>query len=119
MSMCNPLQQFCFKINSAAILNHSPQFIAISTHANGSDCAQVPELGENARAYEERAAKYLKRYNIGVVDVGIANIEYPATSLQQVMLKCLFPVAAFHFRLNAAFSYKSTATPLVPLYQRS
>ena len=28
----------------------------------------------------------MSRYNIGVVDVGIANIDYPATTLQQVLL---------------------------------
>lgn len=70
-------------------------------------CPQVPELGSNARAYEERASRYLSKYNIGVVDVGIANIEYPATSLQQVRRfahVAVFSRLCTHHRISCRFT---------------
>jgi hypothetical protein len=94
---------------------------ALLTRAPGVDGAgyvYVPELGPNARAYEQRAAKYLSMYNVGVVDVGIANIDYPATTLRQVRAnrpaRPLSPLGHI-----ALFSYKSTEIQLVPLYQLS
>ena len=78
----------------------------------------MPELGANARAYEERAAKYLSKYNVGVVDVGIANIEYPATSLQQV--RRLTRVGIFYLVGTHCFiSFRRTVTLLGLLCLRS
>jgi hypothetical protein len=74
-------------------------------------CPQVPELGSNARAYEGRAARYLSKYNVGVVDVGIANIEYPATSLQLVR-QCAY-VAVFS-RLGTHHRISCRLTAILP-----
>jgi hypothetical protein len=51
---------------------------------DGAGYVYLPELGDNARSYEIRASDYMSRFNLGVVDVGIANIHYPASSLQQM-----------------------------------
>ena len=84
--------------------------VTIIPGVDGAGYIYVPELGSNARAYEERAAKYMSRYNIGVVDVGIANIDYPATTLQQVLLwrshtnplpSCLRPFQLQEYRSTA------------------
>jgi hypothetical protein len=81
-------------------------------------CPQVPELGANARAYEERAGKYLSKYNVSVVDVGIANIEYPATTLQQARR---LTHASYFSRVHTHcfISYRRTVTPQVLLFLRS
>jgi hypothetical protein len=66
---------------------------------DGAGYVYLPELGDNARAYEIRASDYMSRFNIGVVDVGIANIHYPASSLQQMQAyghhSTPFPITAF------------------------
>ncbi len=44
----------------------------------------VDDLGPHAAAYEQRAAYYMRKYNLGVVDVGVANDHYPATTLADI-----------------------------------
>jgi hypothetical protein len=93
---------------------HNDTFVA---GVDGAGYVYLPELGANARAYESRASNYMSRFNLGVVDVGIANIHYPASSLQQMQayaarapaLRLSCPVSKF-LQISRRFSAAANST---------